>query len=134
MENAHPEPTANEPAHPQAFVCPNCGYAHIPPGAEPPRELTEHKLLSLFNTHGLFLRNFLAVIAAGLFMLSLLSDNNHLLLKAIAYAFGALAYLGEILLMTDCFRHLPPKSELLMPYLFGGMYIILGISYALEHF
>ena len=76
-----------------------------------------------------FTRQVIAAIAA-LFLLSLFSDNNHLVFKSVAYIVGALAYFGEILMLTDCFRHKPSGSELFMPYLFGAMYVILGISYA----
>ena len=89
------------------------------------------KSLSELNPRTLFLRNLLAVVAALLFLMSLLSDNNHLVFKAVAYIVGALAYFGEILMLTDCFRHKPSGSELFMPYLFGAMYVILGISYAI---
>ncbi len=133
MENAPNAPfdteqtAATEPAEaPGGFVCKNCGHVHEDvPEAEPGKSLSE------LNPRTLFLRNLLAVVAALLFLLSLLSDNNHIVFKAVAYIVGALAYFGEILMLTDCFRHKPSGSELFMPYLFGAMYVILGISYAI---
>lgn len=107
------------------FVCENCGHVHDAPEDQTGKSLSE------LNPRTLFLRNLLAVVAAVLFMLSLLSDNKHMQLKAIAYIVGAVAYFGEILMLTDCFRHKPSHSELFMPYLFGAMYVILGISYAI---
>lgn len=116
---------APEPAEtPGGFVCENCGHVHDVPEVKPGQSLNE------LNPRTLFLRNLLAVVAAVLFMLSLLSDNNHMTLKSIAYIVGALAYFGEILMLTDCFRHKPSGRELFMPYLFGAMYVVLGISYA----
>ena len=106
------------------FVCENCGHVHDVPETEAGQSLSE------LNPRTLFLRNLLAVVAAVLFLLSLVSDNNHLVFKSVAYIVGALAYFGEILMLTDCFRHKPSGSELFMPYLFGAMYVILGISYA----
>ena len=117
--------TAPEPAEtPGGFVCENCGHVHDVPETEAGQSLSE------LNPRTLFLRNLLAVVAALLFLLSLFSDNNHLVFKSVAYIVGALAYFGEILMLTDCFRHKPSGSELFMPYLFGAMYVILGISYA----
>ena len=104
--------TAPEPAEtPGGFVCENCGHVHDVPETEAGQSLSE------LNPRTLFL-------------LSLFSDNNHLVFKSVAYIVGALAYFGEILMLTDCFRHKPSGSELFMPYLFGAMYVILGISYA----
>lgn len=116
---------APKPAEtPGGFVCEKCGHVHDVPEVKPGQSLNE------LNPRTLFLRNLLAVVAAVLFMLSLLSDNNHMTLKSIAYIVGALAYFGEILMLTDCFRHKPSGRELFMPYLFGAMYVVLGISYA----
>ena len=128
MENA-PLDTERDVAQqtaetPGGFVCEKCGHVHDAPEAESGQSLSE------LNPRTLFLRNLLAVVAAGLFLLSLLSDQNHMPFKAIAYIIGALAYFGEVLMLTDCFRHKPSGRELFMPYLFGAMYVILGISYA----
>ncbi|MBE5785539.1 MAG: DUF308 domain-containing protein [Clostridiales bacterium] len=129
-------------------VCPNCGHVHehhglfhfghkhekqehAQHGHHKHDEEPEHrKSLSDLSPRSLFLRNALAVIAAWLFFLSVIFDYGHMTLKALAYIIGALAYLGEILLLTDCFRHKPQKGEMFMPYLFGAMYIVLGLSYA----
>ncbi len=130
MEKAPMDTTPNtqeEPAAAQGFVCQNCGHVHDLPEAD----AAPGESLSELNPHALRLRNLLAFLAAALFLLSLLSDYNHLPIKAIAYIVGALAYFGEILLLTDFFRHKPARSEMFMPYLFGALYVVLGISYAI---
>ena len=50
------------------------------------------------------------------------------------YGVGALAYLGELMAMTHMFKKRVDGRELLMPILFGVMYIMLGFSYAIEHY
>lgn len=80
----------------------------------------------------LLLRNAAAGLAAILFLVSLFHVPARNLLKAIAYFFGAGAYFGEILLLTDCFTQKVPHREMFMAYCFGPMYILLGISYLLH--
>lgn len=84
----------------------------------------------------LLLRNIFACIAAGLFLLTLLPlsfvSHSHVLRFA-AYILGALAYGSEILALTHGFRKKQPLDEMLMPYLFGILYIALGFSYLLGH-
>lgn len=150
-------PTPAQDAEKPGIVCPNCGHVHEHHGLfhfghkhekhEKHGKQKEHeekhgahhdhedepehrKSLSDLSPRSLFLRNALAVIAAWLFFLSIVFDYGHMTLKALAYIIGALAYFGEILLLTDCFRHKPQKGEMFMPYLFGAMYIMLGLSYA----
>ena len=111
MENA-PLDTERDVAQqtaetPGGFVCEKCGHVHDAPEAESGQSLSE------LNPRTLFLRNLLAVVAAGLFLLSLLSDQNHMTFKAIAYIIGALAYFGEVLMLTDCFRHKPSEESCL---------------------
>ncbi len=148
MEHTKTDPiqpsAGQESAEKPNIVCPNCGHVHEHHGLfhfghkhEKPHahhgheEEPEHRQsLSDLSPRSLFLRNALAVIAAWLFFLSMVFDYGHMTLKALAYIIGALAYFGEILLLTDCFRHKPQKGEMFMPYLFGAMYIMLGLSYA----
>ena len=84
----------------------------------------------------LLLRNIFACVAAGLFLLTLLSlpfvSHSHVL-RFVAYILGALAYGSEILALTHGFHKKQPLDEMLMPYLFGILYIALGFSYLLGH-
>ena len=84
----------------------------------------------------LLLRNIFACVAAGLFLLTLLSlpfvSHSHVL-RFVAYILGALAYGSEILALTHGFHKKQPLDEMLMPYLFGSLYIALGFSYLLGH-
>lgn len=80
----------------------------------------------------LHLRNTAVTLAAALFLGSLPHTGIRYLLKAIAYFFGAAAYLCEILLLTDCFTRKVPHRELFMAYCFGPVYLLLGISYLLH--
>ena len=142
-ENTRPVETTEKPS----VVCPNCGHVHEHHGlfhfghkhekhdahghhGHEAEDAEHRESLSDLHPRSLFLRNALAIIAAWLFFLSIVFDSGHMTLKALAYIIGALAYFGEILHLTDCFRHKPKKGEMFMPYLFGAMYIILGLSYA----
>ena len=78
-------------------------------------------------------RNILTFIAALLFMTAMLVNEKDLLLKAVAYGMGALAYATELVIITGAFKKSVPKDELFMPLLFGALYIFMGFSYALEH-
>lgn len=73
------------------------------------------------------LRNVLVVFAVILFLLSFTGKGAPL--RAIGYIFGALAYVCEILVLTDCFKVKIPHNELFMPYCFGPLYLIMGIGY-----
>ena len=55
------------------------------------------------------------------------------MLKAAAYFLGALAYLGEIVILTDWFSQRVPQREMFMAYCFGPLYLLLGVSYLLDH-
>lgn len=79
------------------------------------------------------LRNLAVATAAVLFVLSLIHVPGSSILKAVAYFLGAVAYLGELLLLTDCFTHRIPHRELFMIYCFGPLYLLLGVSYLLDH-
>ena len=86
--------------------------------------------------HGVILdmKNILAILAVICFTGSIFIDDRQFLLKAVAYGVGALAYLGELMAMTHMFKKRVDGRELLMPILFGVMYIMLGFSYAIEHY
>lgn len=102
-------------------------------------ELAIEKFLEeedLFLGHGkraatkrvLMLRNLMVVCAVVLFLLSF-RMAAYAPLRAAGYIFGALAYVLEILVLTDCFQTKIPHNELFMPYCFGPLYIIMGIGY-----
>lgn len=80
------------------------------------------------------LKNIMALLAAMCFMGSIFIDDRQFLFKAIAYGVGALAYLGELMAITHVFKKRCDGRELFMPILFGAMYIVLGFSYAIEHY
>ena len=86
--------------------------------------------------HGVIMdmKNILAILAVICFTGSIFIDDRQFLLKAVAYGVGALAYLGELMAMTHMFKKRVDGRELLMPILFGVMYIMLGFSYAIEHY
>ena len=59
-------------------------------------------------------RNAMVLLAAILFLLSLAS-NRYPILRAVGYLFGAIAYICEIMVLTDCFKVKIPHNELFMP-------------------
>ena len=81
----------------------------------------------------LLLRNLAVGAAVVLFFVSLFHVPFRYPLKAIAYFLGAAAYCLEIVLLTDCFTTRVPHQEMFMAYCFGPMYILLGLSYLLNH-
>jgi hypothetical protein len=124
-----PNKTPKSQADPQPLcVCPECGCqvenCPLIPGPHPPRH----------HPHLLNARNTLALLAALCFAVSLFLDEKELLWKAVAYGLGAVAYIGELLAMTHLFHHRCTLRELLMPLLFGFVYIMLGLNYAIKHF
>ena len=92
----------------------------------------------LFVGHGkstatqkiLKLRNVMVLLAAALFLLSF-QYQGYPALRAVGYIFGAMAYVFEIFVLTDCFQAKIPHNELFMPYCFGPLYLIMGIGYLL---
>ncbi|MDO4567534.1 MAG: hypothetical protein Q4B99_01105 [Clostridia bacterium] len=76
-------------------------------------------------------RNIAVCIAAVLFALAMLGAAGALkdLFMGIAYFLGAGAYVLEILILTDCFETKTKLKDMLMPYVFGALYVALGISY-----
>lgn len=126
MERIPEQQSTNGHTAPADCLCTDCT---VDPADCPLAREAEHPR----RRHHLAIRNILALAAAVLFMAALLVSDKNLLFKALAYGLGALAYIGELLVMTSAFKKTLPKSELLMPLLFGAMYVVLGMSYALEH-
>lgn len=89
---------------------------------------SEHKNREKFF---LLLRNSFVVVVGLLFMASFFVESHHLF-RGVAYIFGAIAYSSELLILTDCFRKRVPHRELFMIYIFGPLYILMGIGYFLE--
>ena len=109
---------------------------HIMDGGEtivhdPPES---HRLSKTQHTF-LTVRNIFVVIAGGLFILSMLHIEPiyHYwnVLKFVAYILGAGAYGAEVVVLTDGWRKNPSFKEMLMPYMFGVLYVLLGFSYLL---
>lgn len=80
----------------------------------------------------LYIRNILIAIAAVLFIVSFFLNENHNIIKAVAYFCGAVAYLFELLLLTDCFKTKVPHTEMFMVYCLGPLYLIMGLNYILH--
>jgi len=100
---------------------------------ELPEDHRESKTVHTF----LFVRNIFAGLAAVLFVLSILPihslEHYSHLFKFVAYILGAGAYGAEIIVLTDGLRKNPGLHEMLMPYVFGLLYIMLGFSYLGGH-
>lgn len=75
----------------------------------------------------LLLRNIAAGAAAVLFIVSFF--NVPAAVRAAAYFIGAAAYVAEILIITRLFRIRPSHDEMFMAYVFGPLYLMMGISY-----
>ena len=96
------------------------------------QELIAHGVHPRLEHVILYLRNLAVGAAAVLFLASIRHAAHAAELKAVAYFLGALAYLGEILILTDCFRRRVPHREMFMAYCFGPLYLLLGVSYLLH--
>ena len=57
------------------------------------------------------------------------ASDRYPILRAVGYLFGAIAYICEIMVLTDCFKVKIPHNELFMPYCFGPLYLIMGVGY-----
>ena len=82
-------------------------------------------------------RNICVAVAAVLFLVavlphSILAHPAKYALRGVAYFFGAGAYLSEMLMITDAFKHMHPFREMFMPYVFGALYVLMGVVYFLE--
>ena len=80
----------------------------------------------------LLARNLMVGAAALLFIGSFFFDEIYNILKAIAYFCGAIAYLLELLLLTDCFKTKVPHKEMFMVYCLGPLYLLMGLNYILH--
>jgi len=78
----------------------------------------------------LLARNIAAAVAGVLFLISIF--DVVLVIKALAYFTGSAAYILELVIMTECFKVKPNHDELFMIYVFGPLYILMGISYLLH--
>ncbi len=98
-----------------------------------PEDHRESKTVHTF----LLVRNIFAGIAAIVFILSILPihafEHYSHLFKFVAYILGAGAYGAEIIVLTNGLRKNPGAHEMLMPYIFGLLYIMLGFSYLSGH-
>ena len=82
-------------------------------------------------------RNICVAIAASLFLIALLphdllAHSIKYALRGVAYIVGAGAYLSEMLMITDNFKHMHPFREMFMPYAFSILYILMGVAYFFE--
>lgn len=77
----------------------------------------------------LFFRNIAVTIAAILFILSICIPAARYALKATAYFCGCIAYMLELMLLTDFFKAKIPHNELFMVYCMGPLYLLLGVTY-----
>jgi hypothetical protein len=80
----------------------------------------------------LMLRNLAVLIAAVLFIVSIILHNSRYIFKSIAYFFGGAAYILEYLLLTDFLKEKVPHHELFMVYCLGPLYFLLGLSYIFQ--
>ena len=81
----------------------------------------------------LILRNLFVSIAVLLFLTEFFLHGGHDTLKAVAYFFGAGAYVFECLAVTDCFKTKVPHTEMFMVYCFGPLYLLMGCGYIFWH-
>ncbi len=86
------------------------------------------KLEKLF----LLLRNIAVLAAAVLMLMSLSHSPLHATFRAHGYFCGMLAYVSELVLLTDCFTKKIAHTEGFMAYCFGPLYFIMAISYLIE--
>lgn len=98
--------------------------------------LSEEEVISHSHYRGLehlllIMRNVAVAFAMILFIISFFSIQGSNIVKGVGYILGAIAYLCEILILTDCFDTKIPHREMFMAYCFGPMYILLGIAYFL---
>lgn len=88
--------------------------------------------------HLLSWRNICVAAAAMLFIASLFpirflgGEGGVFMLRGTAYVLGAGAYLFEMLMITDMFKHTHPVREMFMAYVFGALYIVLAAAYFWE--
>lgn len=101
-----------------------------------------HHLLDHFHHHHspeevwLIIRDMFVTVAAVLFIISLVPTEfvEHFegILRGVAYFFGAAAYVSEVFMLTGVFKKHVPFGEMYMPYVFGVLYVLMGIAYLLK--
>ncbi len=77
-------------------------------------------------------RNAMVLLAAILFLLSFAS-NRYPILRAVGYLFGAIAYICEIMVLTDCFKVKIPQTQRSMPYRWAPLPHYMGVRYLGGH-
>ncbi len=82
----------------------------------------------------LIVRNLFALLTALLFLLSFFLHSHHLLIRGVAYCFGAFAYLAELIELTKAFRVRRRFHDIFMAVCFGGLYLLLAASYLMDHY
>ena len=81
----------------------------------------------------LYVRNAIVCVATILFLVALFPVDHTGILRGCAYILGSLAYVSEIFLLTDFFSTKVPHREMFMIYCFAPLYIMMGISYFVNH-
>ncbi|MBR2616142.1 MAG: hypothetical protein IKC69_05635 [Clostridia bacterium] len=99
----------------------------------PDREELPHKIHPKLDYALLVSRNLFVLFAVILFLSAMVFRDAYSVLKAVAYFFGAGAYVFECLAATDCFQTKVPHTEMFMIYCFGPLYILMGFSYLFLH-
>lgn len=96
-------------------------------------ELIEESTHKSVEHMALFFRNIVVVVAALMFLLSLIIHSQASLFRGTGYILGAIAYFCELVMLTDGFSRKAEHDELFMIYCFGPLYILMGVVYFLEH-
>ena len=105
---------------------------------ETAKEVLEEKELIESGHHkhiekiALLLRNIAVLIAVILMLMSLSHSPRHSTYRAYGYFCGMLAYVSELVLLTDCFTQKIDHHEGFMAYCFGPLYFIMALSYLIE--
>ena len=115
-------------------------FARIPAPSFKMTPIKRYRLAKKPDNRGeerlLLFRNLFVAVAAVLFLLAMVPElfAHHLkyIVRGVAYIFGAGAYMSEMLILTDNFKHMHPFREMFMPYAFGILYVLMSISYFLE--
>ena len=84
----------------------------------------------VFNT----IRNIFAALTAICFISSFIMLQRQLLVRGIGYCFGFVAYLAEVLELTEGFNRKKHIDDLFMAICFGGLYIFMAVSYIMENY
>ncbi len=96
------------------------------------RELIESGHHKKLEKAFLLLRNLTVFVAVVLMLMSLSHSPMHTMFRAYGYFCGMLAYVSELVLLTDCFTKKIAHTEGFMAYCFGPLYFIMALSYLIE--